>query len=163
MITVPPQSGDGQVLPNAITISVDTEYIGPHTLTIQTAARLDADTLVVQVYRSAAVPDLPTGWDQSRYLPITDEKYGRFCKRIIVRPLQLISADLSPARMVRDLYDLGDLHIVSRAEGRLFIDLLHLPEYPHPILQPPNLSWDKRRKRWKIPQLLVTLVGHFLR
>src|SRR5215510_11106797 len=85
MITVPRQSGDRQPLPNAITISVDTEYIGPQTLTIQTAARLDADTLVVQLYRSAAVPDLPPAWDQSRYLPITDEKYGRFCKQVIVR------------------------------------------------------------------------------
>src|SRR5207245_979403 len=28
---------------------------------------------------------------------------------------------------------------------------------------PPNLKWDPRGKRWKVPDLPVTLVGHFLR
>src|SRR5687768_2823859 len=91
-------------LPAEVTIACDSEFFGPHTLTVQAAARLDPDTLAVQVYRSTAIPELPASFDPRAFLPLGKDGYGRFCKKIVVRPVKLLTADLSPGRLFRDLY-----------------------------------------------------------
>src|SRR5690348_4342438 len=106
-----PLAGGPGPLPAALTSAVDTEVLDIRTLTVQAAARLDGETLAVQVYRSSAIPGLPAAFEQDVYLP--GDRYGR----VLVRPVRPLTQDLSPARMVRDLLGLTDLVVLSRREG----------------------------------------------
>jgi hypothetical protein len=54
--------------PQEITVAVDTEFYGPHSLTIQAACRIDAETVIVQVYRSPAIGDIPDEFDVADYV-----------------------------------------------------------------------------------------------
>jgi hypothetical protein len=139
-------------LPADVTIAVDTEYHDTHTLTIQTAARIDAETLAVQVYRSTAVPNLPADFDDESFLP--PDRYGR----VVVRPVRPISPDLSPTRMYQDLFDVPALEILSRKEGTQLQEHFGEPG----IRMPSNVGYDKRGRRWRVPSLNLTVVGHFL-
>jgi hypothetical protein len=69
-----------------VTIAIDTEYFRTHTLTVQAAARVDPGTIAVQLYRSAAIPDLPPGFEPRAYLPDDPGRYNRFYGRMILRP-----------------------------------------------------------------------------
>src|SRR4051794_41064973 len=80
-------------------IACDTEFDGPHTLTAQFAARVK-DDILVQVYRSPAVPDLPADFDLDDFLP--DELRNRYGK-VILRPVKTLSSKLSPVRVLADL------------------------------------------------------------
>jgi hypothetical protein len=71
MSIIIPCAGRRKPVPPSALIAIDSEFEGAHTLTVQAAARLAPDTLAVQVYRAAAVPDLPTGFDVDPYLPPT--------------------------------------------------------------------------------------------
>lgn len=144
-----------------IDVAVDTEYQGTHTLTVQAAARIGPHTLAVQLYRSPAVPGLPAGFEVEKYLP--PERYGQFFRGIVVRPVKPLSADLSPMRMIADLFDLDGIEILTRAEGRGLIDGFGTPDEPGPAVRPENAVWQPRKQRWKLPRLTVTLVGHYLR
>jgi len=64
-----------------VTIACDTEFQGPHTLTIQFATRL-GDDIVVQVYSSPAIPRQPDAEELKPLLPPELEVPGR---RIIIR------------------------------------------------------------------------------
>jgi hypothetical protein len=149
---IPIRDSGSQPPPAAITIAVDTEFRDTHTLTVQAAARLDGDTLAVQVYRSPAVPGLPAAFDHSRYLPA--DRYGR----VVVRPVRALTPDLSPTGMVRDLCDLTDLTILSRREGSRLREQLGNSGSAVPT----NVWQDRRSRRWKVPALRLTVVGHFL-
>src|SRR6516165_11215791 len=92
-----------QALPSAPVIAVDSEFHHATTLTVQTAMRIDSQTLALQVYRSASIPGLPGSFDQNQYLPMSSENYGRFCSQILLRPVKLLTSDLSPGRMMCDL------------------------------------------------------------
>jgi hypothetical protein len=161
-MSIPDWDTGVQALPQAVTIAVDTEFAGPHTLTVQVCTRIGPDTLVVQVYRSAAVPDPPPGFDVSAYVPTIPERYGRFCRRVIVRPVKLLGADLGPAAMLRDLYHLPAPDVLSRAEGKGLLRWLYLGDCPFPIRRPTNYVWD-RRTAWRPPAIDLHVVGHFLR
>jgi hypothetical protein len=150
-----------QLLPERLTIGVDTEYHDAHTLSVQTAARLDLETLVVQIYRDRTVPDLPADFSLDRYLSLTEDKYGRFCKRILLRPLQPLTSDLSPSRMALDLLGLPG-RVLSRAAGRAAIGRFSSVVGPG-LGYPRNVMHDARRERWLIPTVHLTFVGHFLR
>ncbi len=51
-----------------VVLALDTEFQDVHTLTIQAAARFSRRRLAVQVYRSAAIPLPPAGFDPAPYL-----------------------------------------------------------------------------------------------
>src|SRR4051812_36412656 len=97
MNSLPEKPASVQVLPaTSATIAVDSEFYQTETLTVQVAARIDPETIAIQVYRSADVPDLPETFDLNTYLPITEEGYGKYCKGIYLRPVKLLTPDLSP-------------------------------------------------------------------
>jgi hypothetical protein len=140
-------------LPAAVTIAVDTEFRDTHTLTVQAAARIDADTLVVQVYRSPAVPGLPDSFEQALYIP--GDRYG--C--VVVRPVLPLTPNLSPLRMVRDLFGFTGLEFLTRREGRLRTEKF---DHHEKAAVPANVWYVKRNRRWEIPSIRLTMVGHFL-
>jgi hypothetical protein len=96
-----------------VRIACDTEFEGPHTLTIQFAARIGAD-LAVQVYRSPAVPEPPVGFDPEDFLP--PELRRRF-GAIHFRPVREIDAYLSPARVVADLFEVPVVEFINKRDG----------------------------------------------
>jgi hypothetical protein len=93
-----------------VTVACDTEFKGPHTLTIQFAARL-GDDIVVQVYSSPAIPDQPDAEELKPLLPQGIETAGR---RVIIRDGRGISADLSPARVLGHLFGIRGVEPVER-------------------------------------------------
>jgi hypothetical protein len=94
-----------------VTVACDTEYKGPHTLTVQFAARLGGD-IVVQVYSSPAIPEQPDAETLLRLLPPGIETPGR---KVIIREGRRIRADLSPGRVLDDLFDLGGVEASARS------------------------------------------------
>src|SRR5262245_43762287 len=82
------------------TIACDTEFKGPHTLTVQFAARL-GDDIVVQVYSSPAIPEQPDPEKLKPLLPPGLEAPGR---GVVIREGRTIPADLSPAHVLADLF-----------------------------------------------------------
>jgi hypothetical protein len=144
-------------------IAVDTEFKDTHTLMIQTAARIERDMIAVQLYRSADVPELPDDFDIHAHLPLTQEGYGRFCKLIYLRPVKMITPDLSPAVMLRDLYGISKLEVKSRLEGQEHLQHFGTPDVPGETPVPQNVTWKKKPGEWQVPSINLTLVGHFLR
>lgn len=97
----------------------------------------------------------------SHYLPATPAAYGRFCSSVEVRPVKLLRPDLSPARMFADLFGVADVDIVSRPAAWAMREALA----PAAEAAPPAARARRRKepRRWDVPTLPVTLVGHFLR
>jgi hypothetical protein len=95
-------------------VAIDTEYQGTHTLTIQAAARIEPDTIAVQIYYSPDIPPPPAAFDIGAYIP---EKYGKFCPNVILRPAMPISPDITPLWMLRDLFDICPAELLYREEG----------------------------------------------
>jgi hypothetical protein len=145
--------------PSDLLFTVDTEYHGPHTLTVQTAARLDEQTVAVQLYRAATVPDLPQNFIIADYL--LPGQYGRFFRNVQLRPVKPLATDLSPARLALDLLGRPDADVRSLDAGERYRQ--RLAHVPGRVGAPANLSWDDRHRRWKVPALNFTLVAHFLR
>jgi hypothetical protein len=141
-------------LQDAITIAIDTEFRDTHTLTVQAVARLDDDTLAVQVYRSPAVPNLPADFDADAYLP--QHKYSK----VIIRPVRHLAADLSPMTMARDLLGLDAVQVMTRKEGFTLRGDFDSPG----AWVPKNVTSKKRKgkRRWTVPSINLTMVGHFL-
>src|SRR5262245_46154652 len=83
-----------------ITVACDTEYAGPHTLSVQLAARL-GDDLLIQMYSSPAVPRQPEPGALKALLPRGAAGKGR---RLFIREGRRLSAGLSPARALADLF-----------------------------------------------------------
>jgi len=148
--------------PTSFVVAADTEFEGPHTLMVQTAVRLDDRTLAVQLYRSAGVPELPDGFDPADFLPVTPEKYGRFFDQVLLRPVKVLTPDLSPARMLRDLGCVAATEVYPRSAG---LDLEALVERKDAwtLAFPLNLTPGKRSGDWQVPPIRLTLVSHFLR
>jgi hypothetical protein len=142
-------------------IAVDTEFHGPHTLSVQTAIRLDARRLAVQLYRSPLIPDLPGDFKLDAYATLTAQGYGRFCEQIILRPVKLLTPDLSPARMHADLCDVSGLNFLTRLSGVYLIEGFDDPQQPTSL--PPNVKARERGDGWCIPEIQLTFIGHFLR
>jgi hypothetical protein len=96
-----------------VRIACDTEFEGPHTLSIQFATRT-GDDIVVQVYRSPAIPPPPSNFDVEKYVPVGLRPR---IKRIIVRPVREITPELSPARVLFDLFELQNFHVMKKRDG----------------------------------------------
>jgi hypothetical protein len=94
-----------------VSIACDTEYKGPHTLTIQFAARL-GDDIVVQVYSSPAIPNQLGARRLKKLLPPAIKAH---CRRVVIRPGRLITPDLSPARFLADLFGLRGVEALGSA------------------------------------------------
>jgi hypothetical protein len=133
----------------SITIAIDTEFEGTKTLTAQFAARDRAGRLCVQVYRSSEIEEPPAlnlaeilgGLDGGLTLPR-------------VYRIGILTRDLSPLRIIGDLLGIQDVISVSREIG--------YQRLRNPDVQPLNGEWDQRRGGWRVPQINVVLVGHFL-
>ena len=115
-----------------IRIACDTEFEGPHTVTAQFAARI-GEEIAVQVYHAADVPP-----------PVNDRLLAQLPHRdrqppVLLREPKLLTPDLSPVRLIRDLFELPGLQRVDRQEIN------------GPLLQTETLSRP----------LTLVLVGHF--
>lgn len=142
-------------LPKEITIAVDTEFEGAHTLTVQAACRLDAERIAAQVYQSPLIPGLPSGLNVGSYLPTDGDKYGRFFQQPLLRPSQLITSELSPGRILRDLLGLC-CRVYSRYVGQELID-----DFGSLQPLPPNVTRDESKKQWRVPETTLRVVYHF--
>jgi hypothetical protein len=137
-----------------VDIALDTEYQDAHTLSIQAAVRIGPD-VVVQVYRSGDVPRLPQSLHLGDYLPA--EKYGRFYRKIVRRPVRPITADLSPAKILLDLFGMTGLRRYSNQSGKEWLDV----EDDHPFGPPDNAVRNDSRREWTVPVITVRLIAHF--
>jgi hypothetical protein len=96
-----------------ITMACDTEFQGAHTLSIQLCVRMDHQ-LIIQLYRSPSIPDLPKTFDLRKFLPREIEKLaGDF----IVRPARLIQQDLSPVRIISHVFNTKRIKAVEKRDG----------------------------------------------
>lgn len=144
----------GELAQRTITIAIDTEYVGPHTLTVQAACRL-GDQIVVKLYRSVALPPVPQGFRVGEYIP-AEPRYRSLFTRVVGRKIGVLRADLSPLAIVQDLLQLRPLRRISRREGGAV-----LKDRDH-WLQPINGKWNARSRRATVPAINLVLVGHFL-
>ncbi len=139
----------------AVEVAIDSEYQDTHTLSIQTAMRIGKD-LAVQIYRSSDVPPLAKSFRHADYLPA--EKYGKFFRKIIRRPVISITPDLSPARMLLNLLEIKGMDTYTLAAGRAWLDV----EGDDPALAPDNADWNDAHQGWTVPTITIRLIGHFL-
>src|SRR4051812_37637513 len=106
----PPQTGRSfadliEQTDGNVRIACDTEFEGTHTLSIQFATRI-GDDIVVQVYHSPAIPPLPSNFQIEQYVP--EGLQPRF-NHLIVRPVKEITPELSPVRVLADLFQLQNV------------------------------------------------------
>src|SRR5262249_37043136 len=100
-----------------LVIAYDTEYHGGHTLTVQFAVRVGR-TIIVQTYHSPAILPQP---DPVKLLPHIEALRKR-C-RVIIRDGRPLTPDLSPARVIADLFGL-----CVEPMPRLYVDEEQEPE-----------------------------------
>jgi hypothetical protein len=139
-----------------VEVAIDTEFNGAHTLCIQAACRVEPDTLAVQLYRSPQIPELPADFDVRRYVSPRRAAYGRFFNGLELRPVGLITPDLSPVRLLKDLFQLPDLSPCTCDEAQRLWDSWSAIEGPA------NGTWNERCEIWEVPCISLTIVCHFL-
>jgi hypothetical protein len=110
--------------------------------------------VVVQIYHNPLIPTPPADFDWSRFLDLSPEHYGRFANRIIVRPVLPIIPDLSPLRILTDLYGIGGVESLSVSDGRAIVQSTDF--------QPANGIWDERRGIWNLSMIHLQVVAHFV-
>lgn len=154
-----PQKGNAMVETSAnvhwlsrrpIELAVDSEYQGPATLTVQFAARDHKNILALKLYRSQGVRQ-PRDFKFSNYAAGIPTGLLLPWRR---EPPGLLKPDRSPLRVLKDLFKLEGVRPVSRAVGYERLQRLDL--------NPPDGTWSKSSRRWRIPEIEITLVGHFL-
>lgn len=96
-----------------ITLAVDSEYEQAETLTIQFAVRR-GDEIRVQVYHSPNISPPQSNWYGGRF----SNQFQPHATRVKVLPAKPITAHLSPARVLADLFGLEPPEYLTRAEGR---------------------------------------------
>jgi hypothetical protein len=109
-------------------IAADTEFEGPLTLTIQFAIRV-GEQIIVQVYRSPTVPDLPRDFNL-KGLP---GAHTKFCKDVLLRPVKVIRPNLSPAKVLADLWNVHPIRPVHRLHAE--------DELPEEVADPLTLTF----------------------
>ncbi|HET6325476.1 MAG TPA: hypothetical protein VFG04_12425 [Planctomycetaceae bacterium] len=134
---------------DGIAVAIDTESHGASTLSVQVAARDQKGRLRAQVYYAPEIP-VPPGFRAENHL----QGLGRFDKRPKFRPPKVLSARLSPARMLADVFGFRDVTPVTRAAG--------LERLRDRNSQPANGVWDEEKQQWRVPVIRICLVGHFL-
>jgi hypothetical protein len=133
-----------------ITLVVDTEYEQTETLTIQFAIRR-GDEIRVQVYHDPTAPPPPrSDWFDRHF----SAQFRPHVARVKVRPAKPIAADLSPARVLADLFGLEPPEYLTRSEGR--------------EADAARLQRNRARRRGEESEpgdgtIDITLAAHFLR
>jgi hypothetical protein len=125
-----------------IEIGVDTEFAGARTLTVQAACRIASDTVAVQLYRAACVPEPPARFDLGEHLPPGEGVYGRFFARAALRPVLPLSSALSPVRLLQDLLGLDGVTALPLGAGRKLLEQSAADDAP------PGCGWDAATRRW---------------
>ena len=106
------------VLPSQLTVAVDSEFLQSETLTIQAACRTAVDEVCVQIYAADTIPPFPRDFEVESYVPVDPKHYGRFCRRVKLRPIKGITPALSPLDFFRDLLCVeSSTSILSRQDG----------------------------------------------
>ncbi len=132
-----------------LTLAVDTEFEGGWTITSQFTCRDCEGRIRAQIYRLRGVEEpLDFSLEQSFGGLEQNDKWPRNVGAGILTP------ELSPFVVVRDLLSISAAYPVSRTEGHR-----RLRDSRFPIT---NGEWDRDRARWCIPQIDLVLVGHFL-
>src|SRR5262249_22459631 len=98
-----------------VTVACDTEFKGPHTLTLQCAARLRDGSLAIQLYHSPVVPAPPRKFDVKHYLPGSLQTQGQSCDRVVLCTVKPLTDELSPRRILADVLDLRGVEVIARA------------------------------------------------
>jgi hypothetical protein len=133
-----------------IEIAIDTEFKDAHTLTIQVATWLSHRQCGVQVYQSPAIEPPPSDFRLDEHLSIDSDQYGRFFENAVLRPTKTITPDLSPVRMLIDLFGLKGVEAVSRHHGQLL------------AAQAANKTQKNNNSGWTVPAIRLVIIGHFL-
>ena len=136
-----------------VEIALDTEFQDTTTLSIQAATRIDKD-IFVQVYHSDVVPP-PQSFQVSNYVP--RQQYGKFCRRIFLRPFLPITTELSLAQILMDLVGIYSPRTRDRTSGAR---IAH--DQGAWFMQSVKAHWDEARGEWKLPTIRVHMIGHFL-
>ncbi|HEV3304177.1 MAG TPA: hypothetical protein VG055_31295 [Planctomycetaceae bacterium] len=134
---------------DGVAVAIDTESDGASTLSVQVAARDQKGRLQAQIYHAPEIP-VPAGFRAKGQL----QGLGRLIKTLRCRPPKVLSARLSPARMLADVFSIRDTTPVSRAAG--------LERLRDRSSQPANGVWDENKQQWRVPVIRICLVGHFL-
>jgi len=98
-----------------IEIAIDTEYEDAETLSIQAACRVEDEKVAVKVYRAQIVPPYHRD-DLRQHLTPSSSNHGCFCKKVVLRRPSIITPDLSPVTLLRDLFAESGLVALSRRE-----------------------------------------------
>src|SRR5262249_51765671 len=120
--------------------------------------RTGPDTVTAQLYHHADLPAPPDGFADT----IANAYPGRFT-RLELRGPRPLDVDLCPAVMLVDL--LGLSGVAARDRRDVAAELAASPARAggggnHPRYR--NVTWDAER-RWRVPDVNLTIVGHFLR
>lgn len=93
-------------------IAADTEFEGADTLTAQFATRI-GDKIIVQLYRSSRVTEPLSLAEIRQKLP----DLSKWCSDVILRPVKVLTPDLSPVQVLRDLFRLDGVVPVPWQDG----------------------------------------------
>jgi hypothetical protein len=102
-----------------IRIGCDSEFERVTTLTTQFAVR-SGSKIIVQMYHNPEVPPPPQGFSLRQLA----KRLGLKRQDLLLRPVKILDADLSPVRVLRDLFNLQGVKAISRVKGD------ELPEDP---------------------------------
>jgi hypothetical protein len=97
---------------DGVAVAIDTESDGASTLSVQVVARDEKGRLQAQIYHAPEIP-VPAGFRAKGQL----QGLARLVKNLRCRPPKILSARLSPARMLADVFGFRDVTPVSRAAG----------------------------------------------
>ena len=134
----------------SVTIAVDTEFHGAHTLTIQSALRLHDGTIAVQVYHSPALQSPPPEFTAARLLETLGTHGANQTGEVLLRPTKAITNRLSPLTLIRDLLGVSALKRLSRGKWQRRASV------------PPEIHALAAAQITKPLELTLVLVGHFL-
>lgn len=123
-----------------IRLAVDTEFEGAETLTVQFAARVRGEVRV-QLYHAPGVPPPPRACFGAAFR-------DRFRDRVVVLPPKALTADLSPARVLADVFRLPPAAYLGRYEGD--------------ARRPPAANDGGASPALEPGRIEVVLTGHFL-
>jgi hypothetical protein len=153
-LTVQPRRRRRSVPPELGPIAVDTEFHKAHTLTVQAATRIDADTIAVAVLHSPAIPAPPAGFSLQDALQEGGLELPRLVKTIKWLPARPLDGQLSPLRLLHHLAPdrvPAESQILSRQEAHTYFG-------PPPRRGAKKTGGDVVRR-----SVRLTLVGHFFR
>jgi hypothetical protein len=144
-------------IPSVPILSIDTEYEGPQTLTVQAATRLDQNTVSVQVYYCDSLIPPPPNHNVLLLglLGQAQDRYNRFLQTIQIRRAKPIDGALSPARVLTDLLDLQGTEIMSRRRGHELWQSAQGQGFPRIGKRCPVKHVDPP------PSINLTIVSHF--